>query len=390
MGLLRLFLAVSVVVGHTSLFLGVNFFVAGSIAVEAFFIISGFYMSLILNEKYVGKKSYRLFITNRLLKLYPIYWVVLLVSIFFSFCIPMFQDIGIEQFSSHFKEFGISEWLFAITSNLFVFGQDVAMYLELNNGNLELTRNFAATEVPFWRFLFVPPAWSLGIELLFYVIAPFVVRKKNTVLVPLIIFSFGTKLFIIHYLGWDNDPWTYRFFPSELGYFLLGTISYNLYKRLDRNRPQNINEIGYIMSIVVIVLTLIYNLIPITEIAGISILPIDSNSIKKIIYMSVLVISIPFVFEYTKKNKIDRFLGELSFPIYISHWLVISLYNWFNKEETYDVTYYSLHIILLTVLVSVFLNRFVLNPVEKYRQNRVGRSSKNESIENYIEKKQVV
>ncbi len=127
MGLLRLFLAVSVVVAHTSLFLGTNFFVAGSIAVEAFFIISGFYMSLILNEKYVGENSYRLFITNRLLKLYPIYWVVLLVSIIFSFWIPMFQNIGVEQFSSHIKEFGIGEWFIAISSNLFVFGQDAAM-----------------------------------------------------------------------------------------------------------------------------------------------------------------------------------------------------------------------------------------------------------------------
>ncbi len=61
------------------------------------------------------------------------------------------------------------------------------------------------------------------------------------------------------------------------------------------------------MSIVVIVLILIYNLIPFTEIAGISKLPIDSNSIKKIIYMSVLVISIPFVFEYTKKIKLIGF-----------------------------------------------------------------------------------
>lgn len=72
MGIIRLLLAISVLISHTSTIFGFGF-VGGQAAVQAFFIISGFYMAFILNEKYIGENnSYKLFITNRLLRLYPI------------------------------------------------------------------------------------------------------------------------------------------------------------------------------------------------------------------------------------------------------------------------------------------------------------------------------
>lgn len=51
MGLIRILLAISVIIAHTESILGFNM-VGGTLAVQAFFIISGFYMALILSEKY--------------------------------------------------------------------------------------------------------------------------------------------------------------------------------------------------------------------------------------------------------------------------------------------------------------------------------------------------
>src|SRR6185437_11934638 len=80
MGLIRLLLALAVVATHCGPIFGCNL-VGGQIAVQSFFIISGFYMSVILNEKYVGvNNSYRLFITNRFMRLYPIYWAVFVAT----------------------------------------------------------------------------------------------------------------------------------------------------------------------------------------------------------------------------------------------------------------------------------------------------------------------
>ena len=81
MGLIRTLLAISVVLAHSSPIFGIKL-VGGQVAVQAFYMISGFYMTLVLNEKYVGaNKAYKLFITNRLLRLWPVYWTVLVVSI---------------------------------------------------------------------------------------------------------------------------------------------------------------------------------------------------------------------------------------------------------------------------------------------------------------------
>src|SRR6201995_5837701 len=91
MGLLRFWLAMAVVFEHTALFMGdpgrfpyhlrlLN----GQTAVQSFYIISGFYISLILNEKYVGRGSGWLFLSNRFLRIYPVYWLMLLLTAIFE------------------------------------------------------------------------------------------------------------------------------------------------------------------------------------------------------------------------------------------------------------------------------------------------------------------
>lgn len=54
MGVLRFWLAICVVFSHSSFRADtVSFFIPGDVAVEVFFLISGFYMSLVLTTKYV-------------------------------------------------------------------------------------------------------------------------------------------------------------------------------------------------------------------------------------------------------------------------------------------------------------------------------------------------
>lgn len=55
MGVLRLILAVSVILNHSPIALAPwRPLVPGDLAVQAFFVISGFYMSLVLSTKYLG------------------------------------------------------------------------------------------------------------------------------------------------------------------------------------------------------------------------------------------------------------------------------------------------------------------------------------------------
>src|SRR3954451_18121971 len=83
MGMLRLFLALCVVSQHTKNPFRVKLLDAGS-AVFVFFVISGFYMAMILNEKYTGHGANRTFYWNRVLRLWPAYAIstILLVTVY--------------------------------------------------------------------------------------------------------------------------------------------------------------------------------------------------------------------------------------------------------------------------------------------------------------------
>ena len=84
MGVLRVMLALFVVIDHSGAFPGLQ--LPGAVfAVKIFFVISGFYMTMILNKKYTGSGSYSLFITNRFLRIFPIYWVVVGLTVGISF-----------------------------------------------------------------------------------------------------------------------------------------------------------------------------------------------------------------------------------------------------------------------------------------------------------------
>src|SRR5215469_9357212 len=83
MGALRLLLASSVVYGHAGLISAIGFpLVPGDTAVQVFYGISGFYMALVLNEVYRPDNStYRLFISNRFVRLFPAYAVTLVATL---------------------------------------------------------------------------------------------------------------------------------------------------------------------------------------------------------------------------------------------------------------------------------------------------------------------
>ncbi|MFZ9847896.1 MAG: acyltransferase family protein [Flavobacteriales bacterium] len=169
MGLIRFILAIGVVFSHAGMAFGFTS-LGGSVAVQAFFIISGFYIALILNEKYIEQNnSYQLFISNRFLRIYPIYWVVLILTLLSAF---LFSMLGSQQYFitySMFQKYGdgmtIGSWLMMIFSNIFVFFQDTFMFLgfDTTDGSLFFTANFKLSSPKLHHFLFIAQAWSIAL-----------------------------------------------------------------------------------------------------------------------------------------------------------------------------------------------------------------------------------
>lgn len=358
MGLLRLILAISVLITHSAPFIELKF-VGGVVAVQVFYIISGFYMTLILNEKYVGKSSYRLFLSNRFLRLYPIYWVVLILTILFSILCAIVFD-GPTDLTFKIKYFNMMSFetkIFQILANILLFGQDIVMFLGMDTekGTMFFTNNYAMTNPQFHNNLFLNQTWTLGIELMFYILAPFIVRRSYKSILLLIIVSLSIRAWIYFYLGWYYDPWTYRFFPAELALFLMGTMSYKLYVLVKKNSFHN--NINKIITILFFGLLCSYQFIP----------SIFHEEVIKWLFYLIACICIPFVFQLTNKWKFDRSIGDLSYPIYIVHVLVIGsispfidLFKWHKYMGEFAVSF--------SILAAYILNKFIANPIEIKRQ----------------------
>lgn len=361
MGIIRLFLAIAVVAAHTTPIFNFQL-LRGQIAVQLFYIISGFYMSMVLNEKYIGSNgSYRLFIYNRFLRIYPIYWTVLLCT-FFLFVSAYANNDKAVSLTSHYREYLNAEGTFApvsivylLLTHVLIFGQNMIMFLGINpdTGNLFFTSNFHNTNPQAYKFLLLPQAWSIDLELAFYLIAPFILRKNIKIIVSLIAISLLIRFALLSN-GLNYDPWTYRFFPTELVFFLLGYISYTLYvKAKSYNIDPRITRFSQLFFISYLVFYKTF----------------DFPAKGPLCYL-LFVCLLPLIFLQTKNSKLDAKIGEYSYPVYISHMLVLYIIQYTKMPliESLGTT-----VCIGSLLVSYLLNKFISEPLESIRQARMTR-----------------
>ena len=357
MGILRLLLALSVVIMHAVKDFPLPM-VGGMVAVQTFYMISGFHMALILHEKYSGANSYRIFITNRLLRLYPTYLVVLSLIVLIS--VARFATAGsgggpLSYYSEFRTQLGLVSTLILVVTNLIIVGQDVLMFFRVDtiSHGLAFSGDFQAADtagVSLHQFLFVPQAWTLGVELSFYVVAPFLVRRSLRFLVAVIAVSLGLRC-VTYGMGYNMDPWTYRFFPFELAFFLTGAVGYRVYVRL---RQQAWSDLaGKVAWAVALIATVAFSLVPMPDIG------------KQWAYYALLACAIPLIFQFTKNSRVDRWIGELSYPVYICHMLILRVIGNYVPNH-----YLALAACAGSIMFSILLMKFVIEPIETIRRSR--------------------
>lgn len=162
---------------------------------------------------------------------------------------------------------------------------------------------------------------------------------------------------MLAHMGYTNDPWTYRFFFSELHLFLLGILAYRVYKII-RTREIRRN-ILYTILFTNVLMLLMCDVLRDTFL----------GYFTDVLYICMIFFSVPFLFYLSKDWKFDSRLGELSYPIYISHMFMISLIGYFYK--THSVEYWGWIIVIATICFSLLLNKIIGYPIDKYRQGRV-------------------
>lgn len=351
MGLFRVLLAISVVMSH---FINRNapFYqgFGGTNSVEIFFLISGFYIALILDKTY---KSKRLFYVNRILRLYPIYFIVCLLTLALS----LFR----RGFAENLFDYSPFVLMISTFSNLTLIGTDWLMFFDTSNGGIHFTSS-VLTGDRMRDLLWIGPAWSLGIEITFYALAPMLCKLRSRLLLPAIVVLVTIRiLFNQSGLNFAESPFDSRFFPFELPYFLVGIILY----RLKRDSKSDLK-------------IKLKHLYPSLIICYVAFGFVQQNlNLSRNASMTILITIASAIVLFSEHSEFDRKFGELSYPIYISHVLVSQAYGFtitgFTKKfSVLENNHVSVLLQVLAVLIASFVLLQLADPIEKLRdKNRL-------------------
>jgi peptidoglycan/LPS O-acetylase OafA/YrhL len=316
MGAIRILLALSVVVWHVP---GAQHrLLNAAVAVLLFFVVSGFYMALVINEKYApsGPGWIKRFYLARFLRLYPAYIAMCAVMVAWFTYWP-----SPNAFTWRLPVPPAEQLLLALI-NIGIVGQD--LYELVNHIGADRVRSLFGASFFNPAFMLVGQAWSLSSEIFFYALAPFVVRSPLR-LVAVLAISLAIRFGLVS-AGWTGGFWSYWFIPSTMCMFTLGSLSYFIYRRIAGwrwsvliGRSALAFMIGWLVG-----LSLLY---------GIALPKGNVNSLDEprfwIAYLTFAAV-LPFVFCATKRVAVDRMIGDLSYPLYLVHGLVLGfIYNWF-------------------------------------------------------------
>jgi peptidoglycan/LPS O-acetylase OafA/YrhL len=173
--------------------------------------------------------------------------------------------------------------------------------------------------IPLWNFpdfdwtVLLPGtavAWTLGAEVTFYLVAPLILRS-NLLALMLLLASAAIRAAILATVA-RSDPGfvnlTFFFFPATFMFFLLGHFGAVVC------RYRSINLVGSI-GLLCVATALCYN-------AGHQ---VTFDGWSSHLLPVCFALALPGIFAATKDSRLFNFLGDLTYPLYLTHGLAIPL-----------------------------------------------------------------
>jgi peptidoglycan/LPS O-acetylase OafA/YrhL len=361
MGLLRFLLALAVASGHAGGFFGTDIYprMPGAHAVQVFYMISGFLIALILSGKYADtSRGNWIFYSNRAVKIYlpylAIFWVT--VAVWIAIYLTTGNAGPLSSFLAERSTMSVGAWAFAIITNLFLFGMEWGAML-IYRGSALFFSIFAIEQPPSAiQFTVIVPAWTLALELTFYLIAPFILRRHIVVIAAAALASY-TFRFVAYAYGYRSIALEYRFFPFELSLFLYGALSYHLYAFL---KAQGLLRPALSAAIAV-------------ACALAAIYPPKYFVQHQHQMYAIVGLLLPALFDFSTRRRWDKWLGDLSYPLYLVHWPIcgLGLAVLANNPSDGNLNMlWAYGAVVISVALSIAINQLLIHPVDTWRQAR--------------------
>lgn len=221
---------------------------------------------------------------------------------------------------------------------------------------------------PLWINSTVPGGWSVGIEVIFYLIFPLLFFKIKTLpdainltLISIVLAKVVTSLMFKHPLTADGILWgvyIYENIFSQLPVFLIGM---SLFHFQYGKRHENDNSKSYTSYLFI---------------AGLIVVHLCGGNLFKLHYlfaiaMVLFALGLSKVQPLVIVNKLTVALGKLSYSIYLTHLVVANLlvkyhFNHYNHNPLMDIAMRFFIITAISVSVSVLTYKFIELPFQAY------------------------
>lgn len=285
--------------------------------VSIFFIISGFSLTLVYYNKFktITFRALLIYIQKRFARIYPLFWFVVIFSIL----------IGYKQLPN--------------IDNLVV---QLTITFQLFNGYSGFT----------------PGAWSIGIEIIFYLLLPFILYfinkmpKYSMIILSLLLLStLYYSSFHLHINNTNSEyfqknyfhDYAYGFF-NHFYFFIFGILIGLLY--IKKNKLFKVNI--YLLSFFILITIFIFIFYPIQGASGYLIYE-TNRVIFTLLSFLIFILFVSYSLYNNNKINILKKLGDISYTIYLTHPITYFIL----QKYFFDIL--GIHKPLIQIIISILL-----------------------------------